>query len=117
MNGKAKFLDEKVNLVGSRKQTKGNLFYLNLSESSSFVAQVEKNWLWHKKLCHVNFDNLVKIIKNRRVRGIHSLRKYNIGLYKNCKIGKMGKKDKFQKQRLSFRRSLGASTYRIIWTY
>ena len=27
MNGKAKMLDGKENLVGSRKQTKGNLFY------------------------------------------------------------------------------------------
>ena len=33
MNGKAKLLDGKGNLVGSSKQTKGNLFYLDLSES------------------------------------------------------------------------------------
>ena len=45
VNGKAKLLDRKGNLVGSRKQTKGNLFYLDLSESSCFIAQVEENWL------------------------------------------------------------------------
>ena len=45
----------------------------------------------HKILCHVNFDNLVKIRKNKRVRGIPSLRKLDMGLCKNCQIGKMEK--------------------------
>ena len=83
MNGKAKLLDVKGNLVGLGNQTKGNLFYLDLSESSCFISQVEESWLWHKMLCHVNFDNLVKIRKNKRVRGIPSLRKVDMGLCKN----------------------------------
>ena len=43
MNGKAKLLDEKGNLVGPGKQTKGNLFYLDLNESSCFISQVEES--------------------------------------------------------------------------
>ena len=43
MNGKAKLLDGKGNLAGSSNQTKGNLFYLDLSESSCFIAQVEES--------------------------------------------------------------------------
>ena len=39
----------------------------------------------------MNFDNMVKIRKLRRVRGIPSLKKPDIGLCKNCQIGKMGK--------------------------
>ena len=42
MDGKAKLLDGKGNLVGSDKQTKGNLFYLDLSKSSCFIVQVGK---------------------------------------------------------------------------
>lgn len=91
LNGKAKLLDGKGNMVGSGKQTKGNLFYLDLSESSCFIAQVEESWLYHKILCHVNFDNMVKIRKKKRVRGIPSLRKPDMALWKNCQIGKMGK--------------------------
>ena len=63
MNGKAKLLDGKGDLVGFGKQTKGDLFYLDLSESSCFIAQVEESQLWHKRLFHVNFDNLVKTRK------------------------------------------------------
>ena len=80
MNVKAKLLDEIRSLVGTVKQTKGNLFYLGLNESSCFIAQVEEIWLWHKRLCHVNFDNLITISKNKRVRGIPSLRKIDMGL-------------------------------------
>ena len=50
MNGKAKLLDGKGNPIGSANQTKGNLFYLNLSESSCFIAQVEESCLWYKRL-------------------------------------------------------------------
>ena len=41
MNGKAKLLDDKGNLIGLEKKTKGNLFYLDLGECSCFIAQVE----------------------------------------------------------------------------
>ena len=41
MHGKARLLDEKGKIIGSGKQTKGNLFYLELGECSCFIAQVE----------------------------------------------------------------------------
>ena len=69
-------------------QTKHNLFYVDLSQSSCLIAQVEENWLWHKRLCHVNFDNLIKISKKKIVRFIPTLRKPDMGLCKNCQIGK-----------------------------
>ena len=43
MDGKAKLLDEKENLVGFGKQKKGNLFYPDLNESSCFIDQVEES--------------------------------------------------------------------------
>ena len=80
MNGKEKILDDKGNLVGLGKQTKDNLFYLELGECSCFIAQVEEIWLWHRRICHVNFDNLIKISKHKRVIGIPSLKKPDVGL-------------------------------------
>ena len=59
MNGKERLLDDKGNLIGLGKQTKGNLFCLDLGDCLCFIAQVEESWLWHKRLCHVNFDNLI----------------------------------------------------------
>ena len=74
MHEKARLLDNKGKLIGSGIQTKGNLFYLELGECSCFIAQVEESWLQHRQLCHVNFDNLVKIRKFRKVRGIPSIK-------------------------------------------
>ena len=34
---------------------------------------------------------MIKIRKHKRVRGIPSLKKHDVGLCKNCQIGKMGK--------------------------
>ena len=55
------------------------------------ISQIEESRLWNKILCHVNFDNLIKINKLKRVRGIPILKKPDMGLCKNCQIGKMGK--------------------------
>ena len=84
MYGKALLLDEKGKLIGSGNQTIGNLFYLDLGECSCFISQVEEIWLWHRRLCHVNFHNMVKIRKFRKVRGIPNLKKPDVGLCKNC---------------------------------
>ena len=45
MHGKTRLLDDKGKLIGSDKQTKGNLFYLDLGECSCFISQVEESWL------------------------------------------------------------------------
>ena len=91
MHGKERLLDDKGKLIGLDKQTKGNLFYLDLGDFSCLIAQVEESWLWHIRVCHVNFDNMVKINKFQKVRGISCLKKPDVGLCKNCQIGKMGK--------------------------
>ena len=69
MHGKARLLNNQGKLIGSGTQTKGNLFYLELGGFSCFIAQVEESWLWHRRLFHVNFDNLIKISKFKKVRG------------------------------------------------
>ena len=45
MHGKERLLDDKEKLIGSGKQTKGNLFYLDLGDCSCFIAQAEESWL------------------------------------------------------------------------
>ena len=105
MNGKARLLDEIGNLIGLGKQTKGNLFYLDLGDCSCLIAQVEESWLWHRRLCHVKFDNIVKIRKFIKVRGIPSLKKLDVGLCKNCQIDKMGKTS-FKRKTINLEMSL-----------
>ena len=73
------------------KNLKVIYFILNLVITLLLLLKYKKNWLWNRRLRHVNFDNMVKIRKLKRVRAIPSLKKRDAGLCKNCQIGKMEK--------------------------
>ena len=86
-----KFFDEYGRLVGTGTQSKGNLFYLNMDQSSCLLIKDEDAWLWHKRLCHVNFDNMIKISKKKRVRGLPNLSRPDHAMCHECQKGKMTK--------------------------
>ena len=67
------------------------MFYLDLSNETCLFAQQEDVWLWHKRLCHVNFDNVVNISKMKKVRGFQKLKKSDNAMCKQCQLGKMTK--------------------------
>ena len=48
-------------------------------------------WLWHKRLCHVNFDNLIDINKMMKLIGLPRLKKHENTMYKQCHLGKMSR--------------------------
>ena len=48
-------------LSGSGERMKGNLFYFDKSTKTCLMVKNEDVWLWHKRLCHVNFDSLINI--------------------------------------------------------
>ena len=52
------------------------------------IAQVDESWLWHRRMCHVNFDNIVKISSTRAARDLSKLMKPTNAIYKECQLGK-----------------------------
>src|SRR5271156_6793050 len=78
-------------MIGTGEQTKGNLFYLNDTNITCLMARNEDIWLWHKRLCHVHFDNMIRIINKRKVRGLPSIAKPDHVMCKKCQKGKMTK--------------------------
>ena len=57
----AKIYDASGKIIGKGDQTMSNLFYLDIDDVTCFVAKFDDTWIWHKRLCHVNLDNLIKI--------------------------------------------------------
>ena len=49
---------------------------------------VDESWLWHKRLGHLNFDNLVKISKKVVVRDLPKIVKPLNLVCKHCQHGK-----------------------------
>ena len=60
-----------------------------MEDASCLVVQTDDVQLWHKRLCHVNFDNLISIRKIKKVRGLPKLKKPNNTMCKQCQLGKM----------------------------
>src|SRR5271156_1932130 len=74
-------------MISSSSKTKGYVFQLN-SEVSCFVAKVDDSWLWHKRLCHINFDDIVKISNVKAVRDLPSIARPVDTMYRECVMGK-----------------------------
>ena len=71
----AKIYDASGELIGKGDQTRSNLFYLDIDDVTCLVSKFDDTWLWHKRLCHPNLDNLIRITHMKRVRGLPKLKK------------------------------------------
>ena len=61
-------------LTGNRH---GNIYGANLSSTTDgsaicllSKASIHDNWTWHKKLSHLNFNNLNELVRKDLVRGL-----------------------------------------------
>ena len=87
----AKIYDTDGKLIRKGDQTRSNLFYLDIEDATCLIVKFDDVWLWHKRLCHVNFDNLVSISNMRKFRGFPKLKKPDNIMCKQCQLGKMTK--------------------------
>ena len=83
-NNISKIYDTNEKLIGKGDQTRINLFYLNIEDTTCLVVKFDDVWLWHKSSCHVNFDNLVSINNMKKVIGLPKLKKPNNVICKRC---------------------------------
>ena len=90
-NKTAKIYDTDGNLIGKGDQTKSNLFYLDMEDATYLIIIFDDMWLWHKRLCHVNFDNLISINNMKKVRGFPNPKNLDNVMCKQCQLDKMTK--------------------------
>ena len=83
-NKTAKIYDTDENMIGKGDQTRSNLFYLDMEDSTCPILKLDDAWLLHIRLCHVNFDNLISISKMKKVRGYPKLKKPDNTVCKQC---------------------------------
>jgi hypothetical protein len=76
-------------LVATTKRTPSNIYVLNeIGKERCFLGKDDESWLWHKRMGHINFDNLVKINRREAVREIPEISKPTNTLCKHCLQGK-----------------------------
>ncbi|KAI3758641.1 hypothetical protein L6452_06209 [Arctium lappa] len=80
-------------LVGTRKS---NLYTINLSkvqDDNQFCllskASMQQSWLWHRRLSHLNFRYINKLVSGKLVKGLPELKYEREHLCATCEKGKM----------------------------
>ena len=62
-------------MIGTDTRSRGNVFQLNPTEMTCSIAKVDTSWLWHKRFCYINFDNIVKASATFAVRDLPKILK------------------------------------------
>ena len=75
-------------ILGTGTRTRGNVFQLNSTETTCLTAKVDNSWLWHRRFCHINFDNIVKASITLVVRYFPKISKTTNTICKECILAK-----------------------------
>jgi hypothetical protein len=76
-------------LVATTMRTPNNIYILNeIGKERCFLGKENESWIWHKRMGHMNFDNLVKISRKEAVREMPKISKPTNTMCKHCLHGK-----------------------------
>jgi hypothetical protein len=73
-------------------RTSSNVYVLSeIGNEKCCLGKEDENWLWHRRMGHIHFDNLVKVSKREEVREMPQITKPSNTLCKHCQQGKKTK--------------------------
>ena len=76
-------------LVVVSPRTSNNLYILNMEgEEKCCLGQEDESWLWHRRLGHIIFENLIKSNKKESIRDLPTIIKPSNPICKHCLIRK-----------------------------
>ena len=92
-------------LLSTSTITRSNVFPLNTTKITCLVAKVDNSWLWHRRFCHINFDNIVKVSNTLSVRDLPKITKLTDTICKEYILA--------NQKRVSFPRKLFFTTQKM----
>jgi hypothetical protein len=93
-------------LVTTTARTSINVYVLSEIENEKCsLGKEDESWLWHKRMGHIHFDNLVKVSKREEIIEMPWITKPTNTLCKHCHQGKQTK-TKFKSKEYSTTRPL-----------
>jgi transposase InsO family protein len=79
-------------LVARAARTSSNIYVLSeIGNEKWCLGKEDESWLWHRRMGHMHFDNLVKVSKREAIREMPQIMKPTNTLCKNCQLGKQTK--------------------------
>src|SRR5574338_721645 len=94
LENKCNIFDKNYNSIFEGKRDK-NIYILNMNVNNNsnlcLVAKENDSCLWHKRFCHINFNTINKLSKNKLVKGLPNI-KFETNIFCDaCKLGKLTK--------------------------
>jgi transposase InsO family protein len=79
-------------LAGTVARTSNNIYVLSeIGNEKCCLGKEDESWLWHRRMSHMHFNNLVKVSKREAVREMPQITKLTNTLCKHCQQGKQTK--------------------------
>ena len=76
-------------LVATASRIPNNIYILDeIKKEKCFLGREDESWLWHKRMGHIHFGNLIKVSKHQVVREMPEIHKPKNGIYEACQHGK-----------------------------
>jgi transposase InsO family protein len=93
-------------LIATAARTSSNIYVLSeIGNEKCCLGKEDESWLWHRRMGHIHFDNLVKVSKREAVREMPQITKPTNTLCKHCQQGKQTK-TRFKSKEYSMTRPL-----------
>jgi hypothetical protein len=87
-------------------RTSSNIYVLSeIGNEMCCLEKEDESWLWHRRMAHIHFDNLIKVSRKEVVREMPQITKPTNTLCKHCQQGKQTK-TKFKSKEYSTKRPL-----------
>ena len=71
-------------LVGRDTRTPNNIYILDEKDENCYFGNEYESWLSHKRLGHINFDNLIQLNKKEAIRDLPIIKNLSISIFKQC---------------------------------
>jgi hypothetical protein len=79
-------------LIATAARTSSNIYVQSeIGNGKCCLGKEDEIWIWHKRMGHIHFDNLVKVSKKEAVREMPQITKPTNTLCKHCQQGKKTK--------------------------
>ena len=78
-------------MIDTGTRSKGNVFQLNPTKITCFVAKVDNSQIWNISFCHIKFDNILKVNNTFVVRDFPKITKPTDIVCKECILAKQKK--------------------------
>jgi hypothetical protein len=79
-------------LVTKAIRTQNNVYIIDeVNGEKRFMGQTDEIWLWHKRMGHMNFENLVKINTKQAIRDMPKITKPSNTICKQCQHGRLSR--------------------------